>query len=127
MFTKKVNTSYTIKINLSYSISDGPQDKQNIDLYINSNQENNLSAKNVSDQTDENWNYWVFLPGKNHKKIKGSVFYKYDNTIYEWIVINLTLIQEYSADSIRRGSMMAEHSSLRLSPAFTDNFPDSKP
>ena len=54
MFTKKVNTSYTIKINLSYSISDGPQDKQNIDLYINSNQENNLSAKNVSDQTDEN-------------------------------------------------------------------------
>ncbi len=81
MFTKKVNTSYTIKINLSSSISDGPQDKQNIDLYINSNQENNLSAKNVSDQTDENWNY--FLPGKNHKNIKGSVFYKYDNTIYE--------------------------------------------
>ena len=74
MFTKKVNNIYTIKINLSSSISDGPQDKQNIDLYINSNQENNLSAKNVSDQTDENWNYWVFLPGKNHKKIKGSVF-----------------------------------------------------
>ena len=40
---------------------------------------------------------------------------------------DLTLIHENSADSTRRGSMIAEHSSFRLSPAFTDNFPDSKP